>query len=396
MASGHILVIGGGIAGSSFARAIAREGSPVTILESTKVFKDRNRGEFVFPWGSVEADRLGLYADLVSVGRELHALQLGIDTEPVDLTKFTQEGLPALGFHHPEMQQKLLSAAADAGASVFRGARVIGLERKPSGVEVCVRINGDDEVLFSEFVVIADGRNSVMRKHAGFKANKGRPGRMIAGVLAGNCGVPEDRMVATRNPRLGCSTTVIPLGGGRARAYFCYETGSREPMSGPADFPRFSRDSYAAHIPESYYKNATVEGPLASFDCTHVWVDHPYCDRVALIGDAAGCTDPTQGQGLSLSLRDARVLRDAMRSAPNWDAAGHAYAVEHDRYFDVISQYIDWVRDLIHTSGPDAESLRARVLPTWSDDPSRNPLLNLRGPDIELTEEVRRRFFGES
>jgi len=129
-----------------------------------------------------------------------------------------------------------------------------------------------------------------------------------------------------------------------------------------------------------------VEGPLASFDCTHVWVDHPYRDRVALIGDAAGCTDPTQGQGLSLSLRDARVLRDAMLNAPDWDAAGHNYAAEHDRYFAVISQYIDWVRDLIHTSGPDAAALRARALPAWEQDPSRNPQLNLRGPDSELTE----------
>jgi len=396
MESGRILVIGGGIAGSSLANALARQGSSVTVLESTNVFKDRNRGEFVFPWGSVEAQKLGVYDDLVSVGRELRVLQLGIDTEPIDLTTFTREGLPALGFHHPEMQEKLLSAAADSGASVLRGARAIRVERGRNDVSVRVRINGSEEVLSSEFVVVADGRNSSVRKHAGFEAKRGRPGRMIAGVLAGNCGVPEDRMVATRNSELGCSTTVIPLGGGRARAYFCYETGSREPMSGATDFPRFSRDSYSAFIPESYYANAVVEGPLASFDCTHVWVEHPYRDRVALIGDAAGCTDPTQGQGLSLSLRDARVLRDAMLSDPNRDAAGHAYAVEHDRYFDVISRYIDWVRDLIHTSGPDAESLRARVLPTWKEDPSRNPLLNVRGPDIELTEEVRRRFFGES
>jgi len=67
-------------------------------------------------------------------------------------------------------------------------------------------------------------------------------------------------------------------------------------MSGPEDFARFSRDSNRAHMPESYYVGAVVERPLASFDCTHVWVEYPYRNRVALMGDAAGCTDPTHSQ----------------------------------------------------------------------------------------------------
>ena len=36
----------------------------------------------------------------------------------------------------------------------------------------------------------------------------------------------------------------------------------------------------------------------------------PYVDGVVLIGDAAGHNDPIIGQGLSIALRDARIVRD--------------------------------------------------------------------------------------
>ena len=63
-------------------------------------------------------------------------------------------------------------------------------------------------------------------------------------------------------------------------------------------------------------------------------MNHPYRDGVALLGDAAAASDPTHGQGLSLTLRDARVLRDHLLRSSDWDAAGNAYAVEHDGYTD--------------------------------------------------------------
>jgi len=90
------------------------------------------------------------------------------------------------------------------------------------------------------------------------------------------------------------------------------------------------------------------------------------------------------------------VLRDALLSESDWEVAGWEYAREHDRYFGALSRYIGWVRELMHTSGPEAEARRAKALPAWERDPSRNPLLNVRGPDIEVNDEVRRRFFDES
>ena len=40
------------------------------------------------------------------------------------------------------------------------------------------------------------------------------------------------------------------------------------------------------------------------------WTDTPFADGVVLVGDAAGYNDPIVGQGLSIALRDARIVRD--------------------------------------------------------------------------------------
>jgi 2-polyprenyl-6-methoxyphenol hydroxylase-like FAD-dependent oxidoreductase len=125
-------------------------------------------------------------------------------------------------------------------------------------------------------------------------------------------------------------------------------------------------------------------------------VDHPYKDGLALIGDAAGYTDPSWGQGLALTLRDVRELRDALAATDDWQAAGHAYAEAHDRSFGTIHTVDDWLTQFFYETGPEADARRARAFPLIAEDPSRAPDAGFSGPDgADLSEGARRRFFGE-
>ena len=56
-----IVTVGGGIAASTFAVAMAKEGARVLVLERENEFKDRVRGEALVPWGVGEAQKLGIY-----------------------------------------------------------------------------------------------------------------------------------------------------------------------------------------------------------------------------------------------------------------------------------------------------------------------------------------------
>jgi choline dehydrogenase-like flavoprotein len=55
-----IITVGGGIAASAFASAMAQRGASVLILEQETRFRDRVRGEGTVPWGVAEAREPGL------------------------------------------------------------------------------------------------------------------------------------------------------------------------------------------------------------------------------------------------------------------------------------------------------------------------------------------------
>jgi len=56
-----IVTIGGGIAASALAKAMAERGARVLVLEPETQFKDRMRGEGLVSWGGGEARELGIY-----------------------------------------------------------------------------------------------------------------------------------------------------------------------------------------------------------------------------------------------------------------------------------------------------------------------------------------------
>jgi 2-polyprenyl-6-methoxyphenol hydroxylase-like FAD-dependent oxidoreductase len=156
--------------------------------------------------------------------------------------------------------------------------------------------------------------------------------------------------------------------------------------------------SRAAPVGE-FYRSAKPVGPLASFRCGDFWVDHPYKGGVALIGDSAATSDPAFGQGLSLTVRDARVLRDQLLAAgdsnSDWEGAGETYAAEHDRYYGVTRKVNNWFRQVFLEQGLEADTRRAKALPLLAEDLTRAPDHLLSGPDLPSDESVRRKFFGE-
>jgi hypothetical protein len=96
-----------------------------------------------------------------------------------------------------------------------------------------------------------------------------------------------------------------------------------------------------------------------------------------------------------MTLRDARVLRDKLLANGDWDAAGHAYAEDHDQYCRSVHDVVGWYTDIFLATGPEADARRGRAMPLIAQDPTRQPDLLFSGPDIPLGEGARRRFFGE-
>ena len=311
-----------------------------------------------------------------------------------NLADTTAPKFPAISFYHPRMQEAVIEAAAASGAEVRRGARVRSINPGPIPA-VVAGIDGSETVIPTRLVVGADGRNSSTRKWGGFKTLRDPDQTMVAGMLFDDMPVPDDASHIFPYAKFGLSTLFFPLGHGRVRSYFCYPAQSELRLSGKADVQRFIEESQRTGVPAEYYAEAKTAGPLATFSGAHSWVERPYQRGVALIGDAASTSDPTHGQGLSIAVRDARVLRDKLLAHEDWDEAGRAYAEEHDRYYGTSRTIESWTTRLLFETGPEADARRARALPTWPADSTTQLEPFYSGPDQVLDEAARRRFYGE-
>jgi 2-polyprenyl-6-methoxyphenol hydroxylase-like FAD-dependent oxidoreductase len=145
-------------------------------------------------------------------------------------------------------------------------------------------------------------------------------------------------------------------------------------------------------VPGDWLDSLRIEGPLAGFESACWWVDRPYRDGVALIGDAAAAPDPFFGNGLSLSLRDVRVLSQRLLGSPDWDAAARSYAREHDHYFTSLHTLEQWATVARYSVGPETQPARdfARMALAQGDAPD----IVGRGPDQPADAAARRKFLG--
>lgn len=400
MANGiyDIITIGGGLGGSALAKAMAAHGARVLVLEREQQFKDRVRGEQMHPWGVAEAKELGIYELLrATCGHELPwwDTYLGpTQTGHRNLVATTPQQAPEFAFYHPAMQEIVFQAAADAGAEVRRGAvvREVKCEGLPT---VVVEREGRVEEIQARLVVGADGRTSTTRKWAGFVVRRDPERRLVSGVLFEEMPAPEDASYLVLNPSLGQHVPLFPQGHGRVRAYLVHEKHTSRRFQGEADLPHFIAESIRTGAPAEFYAGARAVGPLATFEGADTWVEHPYREGIALIGDAAASSDPSFGEGLSLTVRDARVLRDQLLAHADWNEAGHAYAEEHDRYYGALHTAMSWFGQIFLDSGPEAEARRAKAMPLIAQDETRVLDHGFSGPELPLDETVRRRFFGE-
>jgi len=393
-----VVTVGGGLGGSAVAFAMARRGARVLVLEREKRFTDRVRGEVLAPWGVAELRALGL-DELVCArcGHELPWLDLffqGSLVQHRDVVATTPQAAGWLAFYHPAMQEILIAAAAEAGAEVRRCARV--REVRPGSPAVVTSDSQDGaEEITARLVVCADGRGSLARKWGGFTIHRETPRHLFSGVLFDDLAAPDDTSAVFFDPANGRISLLFPQGGGRVRAYVGYHIDGNPPPAAGYSVERFIEESVAAGVPRDWYAKAQPAGPLAMFDATDNWVEHPYRDGVALLGDAAATSDPTWGQGMSLTLRDARTLVDRLTEDGDWDRAGHSYAAMHDRYAAVVRTVDGWYSDLFMALGPHAEARRMAALPLIAADNNRMIDVPSSGPDVPVDEAVRRRFFGE-
>src|SRR5262249_45188780 len=254
-----LVTVGGGLGGAALARAMAERGASVLVVERERRFVDRVRGEVLMPWGVGEARALGL--DVLLRETCAHPLPWsdlvfgGVPVVHRDLAATTSQGVAWFSFYHPAMQEVLLDAAAAAGATVRRGARVRDVRPGSAPVAV-VEEDGGAEEIRARLVVAADGRRSVVRRWGGFAVRRDPERLLFAGVLLDDVPAPDDTGIVFFNPAIGRISLFFPQGGGRVRAYVGYHPDAGPPPAGAQDFRRFTEESCRTGVDAAWFEQA--------------------------------------------------------------------------------------------------------------------------------------------
>jgi len=374
-----VAVVGGGIGGSSLGAFLARAGLNVLVLERLTRFEDRVRGEWMAPWGVAELKKLGLYDRFMAAGGHHLARNVGYD----ELLTRAQAEAGAIRFAgiHPEapgplcmehvvMQNVALDAAAEAGAVVRRGVSQITVTpgAHPS---LAFEHDGSRHEVSCGWIVGADGRTSTVRRQLGIDLQEAPLDHLIVGLLIeGADGWPEDLSAIGKFGDL--HYLVFPQGGGKVRIYADYAYGGQARFNGKDG----AHELLAAFaLPEVPHSDAVAQarpvGPCRSYPSQDAWVDQPCVEGAVLIGDAAGYNDPILGQGLSMTLRDSRLVGEVLAAGQPWNAAAfRSYVEERRERLRRLRFVASFITTLNARFEPEDLERRARAFRRMAEDPS--------------------------
>lgn len=389
-----VAIAGGGFAGASLAGVLARGGLDVIVIERERLFRDRIRGEFTWPWGRAEIEQLGILPVFESIG----ALELRQMVEYLDgAYSRTIEIIPRPGltYQHAALQDGLLTWASAQGATLLRPARVRSFNG--SDTPALQVQHGDLEVtIHARLVVAATGKDSSARRWIGGESAADPEHHRFGGVSIERAKFPSEALLLGQNSPE--QALLFHLTETVSRFYvraFAEEIRARGLNRSFEALLSFARTWFSADV----LANARQVGPLGFFANSTRWATKLTGNGVALIGDVAGSADPSGGHGTSLTFRDVRVLSNLLLESNDWTAALEAYDRDRSAYYDVLRARDRWYGDVAAGVGSLGEERRQNQARARELDPTLGGFgaIEFLGPDGLVPDEAHRRiFYGET
>ena len=175
-------------------------------------------------------------------------------------------------------------------------------------------------------MVGADGRGLGSQAGGEDHLEKQEAFSYIAGLLVDDLEGPADHDLMVSDE--GQFSLLFHQGGGRARSYLCVGLSDKHRFAGREGTAHFLEAcAESVHPSIAALADATPAGPCAAYAGDDL-DRHPYGEGVVLVGDAAGHNDPIIGQGLSVALRDARIVRDLILDGARTPEAFAPYGEE--------------------------------------------------------------------
>jgi 2-polyprenyl-6-methoxyphenol hydroxylase-like FAD-dependent oxidoreductase len=244
-------------------------------------------------------------------------------------------------------------------------------------------------------IVGADGRESVTGRLLQLRYERDEPELFTGGLqLSGDLDI-EHALYFSLHGAGGRGSILVSNSPGNFRAYLLHHRDALPRLvSGQRDYEEVKRHFREIGWPSEWLSRLEPHGTFATFDGAHRWVTGPIPDNCALVGDAAGASDPVWGNGLSRSLRDVRLLRDRLLETTDWREAANSYARDHDDYFFPLRRLERLNAKLHFAMGEDADRRRTRASGLLARHPELSPDVTGFGPDVVGLDKIEQMLIG--
>jgi geranylgeranyl reductase family protein len=310
------VVVGAGPAGSAAAAWAARAGLDVALIDAETFPRDKPCGDGLTPRAVAELQHLGMAAWLRgrAVNWGLRANGFGREL----YLPWPGGSLPRFGGAAPrlELDAAIREVALAAGAAPIEGARAVDVERDGDRVTgVVVRRRGATSLVRCGRLVVADGARSQLGRVLGRTWHRDTAYGVAARgyVTSGRSDDPwissHLELRGTAGELLSGYGWVFPLADGEVNiGVGTLATGRR-----PADVHlRGLLDHYAGARRAEWALEGDVRLPSSALLPMGGAVSGVAGRNWALVGDAAGCVNPLNGEGIDYGLETGRLVAELM------------------------------------------------------------------------------------
>ncbi len=322
--STDVLVVGAGPAGAAAAAWAARLGLDVLLVDAAVFPRDKTCGDGLTPRAIGELQRLGLEdwlrAHTVNQGLRAHGFGQTL------LLPWPGGSLPDWGsaVARTELDDHLRTTAIKAGAQAIDGARAVGVRRHGERIAAVVFERAGDSgtetfEVACQRLVVADGVRSPLGKMLGREWHRetvyGVAGRSyIASAMSDDPWISSHLELRGEGGEiLSGYGWIFPLGTGEVNI----GVGTLATAKRPAEVAiRPLMKFYAEERREEFQLSGELRMPTSALLPMGGAVSHVAGPNWALIGDAAACVNPLNGEGIDYGLETGRMLAELLSAQP--------------------------------------------------------------------------------
>ena len=336
-----VIIIGGGLIGSTLALALARHDvSSIVIdtqdLDSTVLPAFDGRASAIASASARMLRALDIGAVLESDGCPIRAIRVTDGTAPQFLHFEAPEGDDALGIM---LENRLLRIALLRAVRAAPQVRLIAPATIASLVRDAHRATltlADGQVFTAPLAIAADGRRSATREAAGIRLTGwAYPNAALVTMVAHS--VPHGGVACELFYPSG-PLALLPMtdsADGRPRSAIVWTVDEAAAAGARKLGPKALAAEIAARI-DGTLGDVEIIAPQAVWPLGYHHAASYHAERLLLVGDAAHGIHPIAGQGLNMGFRDvaacAEVLIDALRTGQDIGAP------------DVLKRHSQWRR----------------------------------------------------